>query len=53
MEDLRPEETALTAQAPKKRRFSYSIASIGVFAALLMFLIVLIVLEAAGIFKLF
>lgn len=39
MEDLRPEKTALTVQAPEKRRFSYSIASIGIFAALLTFLI--------------
>ena len=42
MEDLRPEKTVLTAQTPEnagKRRFTYSIASIGIFAALLMFLI--------------
>lgn len=45
MEDLWPEETALTAQAPPKRRFSYSIASIGIFAALLTFLIAVGVLS--------
>ena len=39
MDNLRPEMTAGALRAPKKHRFSYSIASIGIFAALLMFLI--------------
>ena len=39
MEESRPENTILANQMPKKRRFTYSIASIGIFAALLMFLI--------------